>query len=196
MTRKLIATMLDPDAVDVIIVRGKIEIDDEMVDFPFDLSIAVTVNLGPIGVATPKEGDEVKIPRFASNKTAAMTVIASTSATTTFLVPYAVVQPAAVMNAYNTGISIANTTSGDTAQSGSVTFSFPGDPALDDFESGMVAPGKNLTMLLSEILGPTASYLGQVMITADFSKAEGVAFVSNFFSFSSASPLIIQDENE
>ena len=56
------ATMLDPRALDVIIVRGKIEIDDEMVEFPIDLSIAVTVNLGPIGVVTPKEGDEVKNP--------------------------------------------------------------------------------------------------------------------------------------
>ena len=188
------ATMLDPRALDVIIVRGQIDIDEEMVEFPFDLSIQVTVNLGPIGGLKTKEGDSVQIPRFASNKTTAMTVIESTSATTTFLVPYAVVDPAVLspVGRYDTGFSIANTTSGDTAQSGSVMFSFPGDSALEEFESGMVGPGENLTMLLSELLGPTASYIGQVMITADFSEAEGVAFVSNFMTFTSATPLLKQ----
>ena len=121
-----------------------------------------------------------------------MTVIESTSATTTFLVPYAVVDPAVLFVRYDTGFSIANTTSGDTAQSGSVMFSFPGDSALEEFESRMVGPGENLTMLLSELLGPTASYIGQVMITADFSEAEGVAFVSNFMTFTSATPLLKQ----
>ena len=52
----------------------------------------------------------------------------------------------------------------------------------------MVGPGQNVTMLLSEILD--ASYTGQVMITANFTGAEGVAFVSNFLTFTSASPLI------
>ena len=147
-----------------------------------------TVNLGPIGALKPKEGDDVKIPRFASNKTAEMTVIESTSATTTFLVPYAVLTGAP--GGYDTGFSIANTTSGSTAQSGSVTFSFPGDSTLEEFESGMVGPGENLTMLLSEAIGATTSYSGQVMITVNFTDAEGVAFVSNFLTFTSASPLL------
>ena len=184
----LVATMLSSDAVDVIIVRGKIAIDAKMVDFPIDLSIQATVNLGPIGAVKTKVGDEVKIPRFASNKTAAMTVIESTSATTTFLVPYAVLT--GTPGGYDTGFSIANTTSGSTAQSGSVTFSFPGDSTLAEFESGMIGPGQNLTMLLSEAIGATASYSGQVMITVNFTGAEGVAFVSNFLTFTSASPLI------
>ena len=182
----ILATMLDPRALDVIIVRGKIEIDDDMVDFPIDLSIAVTVNLGPIGVLKPK--DAVTIPRFASNKTAAMTVIESTSATTTFLVPYALVD--GTPGGYDTGFSIANTTSGSSAQSGSVTFSFPGDLNLEEFESRMVGPGKNLTLLLGEILGRDAVYSGQVMITTNFNEAEGVAYISNFLTFTSASPLL------
>ena len=182
------ATMLDTRALDVIIVRGKISIDKKMADFPIDLSIQATVNLGPIGALKTKAGDEVKIPRFASNKTAAMTVIESTSATTTFLVPYAVLT--GTPGGYDTGFSIANTTSGSTAQSGSVTFSFPGDATLEEFESGMVGPGENLTMLLSEAIGATANYLGQVMITVNFTDAEGVAFVSNFLTFTSASPLL------
>ena len=182
------ATMLDPRALDVLIVRGKIEIDDEEVDFPIDLSIQATVNLGPIGAVTTKEGDVPKIPRFASNMTTAMTVIETTTATTTFLVPYAVFD--GTLGGFDTGFSIANTTSGDSAQTGSVVFSFPGDSTLDEFESGMVGPGQNVTMLLSEILD--ASYTGQVMITANFTGAEGVAFVSNFLTFTSASPLIKQ----
>ena len=186
------ATMLNPRALDVIIVRGKIAIDAKMVDFPIDFSIQVTVNLGPIGGLKTKEGDTPKIPRFASNKTTAMTVIESTSATTTFLVPYAVLT--GTPGGYDTGFSIANTTSGRTAQSGSVTFSFPGDATLEDFESGMVGPGQNLTMLLSEAIGATARYSGQVMITVNFTGAEGVAFVSNFLTFTSASPLLKRDE--
>ena len=118
-----------------------------------------------------------------------MTVFESTSASTTFLVPYAVISG---IGGYDTGVSIANTTSGDNAQTGSVTFSFPGDPTLDEFESEMVGPRENVTMLLSEILGPNASYTGQMMITANFTDAEGVAFVSNFLTFTSASPLIRQ----
>ena len=172
--------MLDPRALDVIIVRGKIDIDEKMVDYPLDLSIQVTVNLGPIGAVKTKEGDPVQIPRFASNKTAEMTVFESTSASTTFLVPYAVITGT---GGYDTGFSIANTTSGDNAQTGSVTFSFPGDPTLDEFESEMVGPRENVTLLLSEILGPDASYTGQVMITANFTDGEGVAFVSNFRTF-------------
>ena len=189
---ELIATELLSDAVDVIIVRGKIEIDDDMVDFPLDLSIEVTVNLGPIGAVKTKEGDEVKIPRFASNKTSAMTVIKSTTATTTFLVPYAVFD--GIPGGYDTGFSIANTTSGDSAQTGSAMFSFPGDSTLDEFETKMVGPGENVTLLLSAILD--ASYIGQVMITVNFTDAEGVAFVSNFLTFTSASPLIKEMSRE
>ena len=125
--------MMSSSAVDVIIVRGQIEIDDDEVDFPIDLTIQATVNLGPIGAVKTKEGDEVKIPRFASNKTTAMTVIESTTATTTFLVPYAVFD--GTLGGFDTGFSIANTTSGDSAQTGSVMFSFPGDSTLDEFES-------------------------------------------------------------
>ena len=178
------------DALDVIIVRGEIDIDAKMVDYPIDLSIQVTVNLGPIGALKTKEGDEVQIPRFASNKTAAMTVIKSTSATTTFLVPYAVLS--GTPGGFDTGFSIANTTSGSSGQSGSATFSFPGDSTLEEFESGMIGPGENLTMLLSEAIGATTSYTGQVRITVNFTDAEGVAFVSNFLTFTSASPLLKQ----
>ena len=129
------------------------------------------MNLGPIGALKTKSGDEVKIPRFASNKTTEMTVFESTSASTTFLVPYAVIT--GTSGGYDTGISIANTTSGDNAQTGSVTFSFPGDPTLEEFESEMVGPGENLTLLLSEILGPGATYTGQVIDHCGFHWCRG-----------------------
>ena len=175
-------TMLSNSAVDVVIIRGSIDGADDEDLLPLEMDIQVTVDLGPIG-----DKDDDDIPRFASDKTTAMTVIESTSAQTTFLVPYAVADP---VSGYDTGFSIANATSGSTAQSGSVTFSFPGDSTLDEFESGMVGSGENLTMLLSEILGQTTSYSGQVMITANFTNAEGVAFVSDFQNFTSASPLV------
>ena len=132
--------------VDVVVVLGSIKGADDEDLLPIDLDIQVSVDLGPIG-----DDDDDEIPRFASDRTTAMTVIDSSSAQTKFLVPYAVTD--GTMGGYDTGFSIANTTSGPTAQSGSVTFSFPGDATLEDFESGMVGPGQNLTTLLSEILG-------------------------------------------
>ena len=136
--------------VDVVVVLGSIKGADDEDLLPIDLDIQVSVDLGPIG-----DDDDDEIPRFASDRTTAMTVIDSSSAQTKFLVPYAVTDGA--VGGYDTGFSIANTTSGPTAQSGPVTFSFPGDATLEDFESGMVGPGQNLTMLLSEILGRSAS---------------------------------------
>ena len=120
-----------------------------------------------------------------------MTVIESTSAQTMFLVPYTVFDGS--MGGYDTGFSIANATSGTTAQIGTVTFSFPGDATLEAFESDMVGPGQNLTILLSEIIGATA-YTGQVKIIANWTDAEGVAFVSNFLTFTSATPLVNLDK--
>ena len=180
---------------DVVILRGWINFEnDDARDalLPLNLDIQVTADLGPIGVAKPKGEQTPAVPRFDSDKTTAMTVIDSTSDQTKFLVPYAVTD--GTSGGYDTGFSIANTTSGKTAQYGVVTFSFPGDATLEDFESGMVGPGENLTMLLSEILGTGAVYTGQVMITTDFNGAEGVAFVSNFLTFTSASPLIKEME--
>ena len=188
--------MLSTTGRDVVIVRGWIDFDDDDTKealLPLNLDIQVTADLGPIGVAKPKGEQTKAVPRFDSDKTTAMTVIESTSDQTKFLVPYAVTDGAP--GGYDTGVSIANTTSGKTAQYGVVTFSFPGDATLEDFESGMVGPGENLTLLLSEILGTGAVYTGQVMITTEFNGAEGVAFVSNFLTFTSASPLIKEEKN-
>ena len=170
---------------DVVIVLGTISGATNKDVLPLDLNIEVTVDVGPIGVAIHKGTADAIIPRFASDKSTPVTVIESTSAQTMFLVPYTVKEEA--LGGYDTGFSIANTTSGEM---GSVTFSFPGDATLESFESGMVGPGQNLTLLLGEIIGSTASYTGQVKITANFTDAEGVAFVSNFLTFTSATPLI------
>ena len=134
---------------DVIIVLGTIDGADEDDLLPLALDIQVTVDVGPIGVAKPKGDQTETIPRFASDKSTPVTVIESTSAQTTFLVPYAVVD--VLVSGYDTGFSIANPTSGKTAQRGIVTFSFPGDSTLEAFESDMVGPGQNVTLLLSEI---------------------------------------------
>ena len=178
---------------DVIIVLGTIDGADEDDLLPLALDIQVTVDVGPIGVAKPKGDQTDTIPRFASDKSTPMTVIESTSAQTMFLVPYAVYDGS--MGGYDTGFSIANATSGKTAQIGTVTFSFPGDATLEAFESAMVGPGQNLTLLLSEIIGAGTIYTGQVKIIANWTEAEGVAFVSNFLTFTSASPLVNLDDD-
>ena len=194
-TNDAMGGMLSTTDRDVVIVRGWIDFDDadtKKALLPLSLDIQVTADLGPIGVAKPKGQQTPAVPRFDSDKTAAMTVIESTSDQTKFLVPYAVTD--GTSGGYDTGFSIANTTSGTTAQHGVVTFSFPGDATLEDFESRMVGPGENLTVLLSEILGTGAVYTGQVMITTEFNGAEGVAFVSNFMTFTSATPLIKEEK--
>ena len=173
---------------DVVIVLGTISGATNKDVLPLDLNIEVTVDVGPIGVAIHKGTAPEITPRFASDKSTPVTVIESTSAQSMFLVPYTVTE--AGLGGYDTGFSIANTTSGKTAHTGSVTFSFPGDATLESFESGMVGPGQNLTMLLSEIIGSTVSYTGQVKITANFTDAEGIAFVSDFMRFTSSTPLI------
>ena len=48
----------------------------------------MTVDVGPIGVASPKGDQSTSIPRFASDKTTAVTVIESTSAQTVMKVAY------------------------------------------------------------------------------------------------------------
>ena len=110
--------MLSTTDRDVVIVRGWIDFDDADAKealLPLNLDIQVTADLGPIGAAKPKGEQTKAVPRFDSDKTTAMTVIESTSDQTKFLVPYAVTD--GTSGGYDTGISIANTTSGKTAQS-------------------------------------------------------------------------------
>ena len=77
------AGMLDPNAIDVVVVRGSIKGSDEEDLLPIDLDIQVTVDLGRIG-----DDDGEYVPRFDSQPTTAMTVIESTSAQTVMKVAY------------------------------------------------------------------------------------------------------------
>ena len=168
--------------VDVIIVLGSIDLgdDDNVADLlPLNLDIEVTVDVGPIGVAKPK-GDQTKsIPRFASDKSTAMTVIESTSAQTVMQVAYVLSD-----GTFDTGISVANMTED---QAGAIHFTLGmGGNEIEHSTSSMLMPQTSMTKLLSELLrdaGHTGSFRGYMMITTDFTDADAGVFISDFAGF-------------
>ena len=100
--------------VDVIIVLGSI--DGAKGDLlPLSLDIQVTADVGPIGVAKPKGDQSTSIPRFATDKTTAVTVIDSTSAQSTMKVAFIPIR----WDTYDTGIAVSNMTKD---QAGAVHF--------------------------------------------------------------------------
>ena len=141
----------------------------------------MTVDVGPIG----DDDDGAEIPRFASDKTTAVTVIDSTSAQITMNVAYVLSG-----GEYDTGIAVSNMTED---QAGAVHFSFfMNGQELKYSTPAMLAPQSTMTFLLSELLTAaehTGSFSGYLTITADFTKGNGVAYISDFTAFTSASPV-------
>jgi hypothetical protein len=158
-----------------------------------------------------------QIPRYASNPlpSPALTVFSISPAQTAMLIPFAVVNA----SGYDTGISIANTTldpftsvNGNArAQSGTVTFTFypqtgaactitpSGTTVGTGFSSGgVIDAGRTVTVLASELLrsAPASAacpttFTGYVFAVTNFTQAHGASFVSDFRSFTSASPVLV-----
>jgi hypothetical protein len=168
--------------VDVIIVLGSIDGADDDDLLPLNLDIQVTADVGPIGVAKPKGDQSTSIPRFATDKTTAVTVIDSTSAQTSMKVAYVLSEAP-----YDTGIAVSNMTKD---QAGAVHFSFfMNGQELKYSTPAMLAPQSTMTFLLSDLLTAaehTGSFSGYMTITADFTKAEAGVFISDFAGFTSA----------
>ena len=169
--------------VDVIIVLGSIKGADDDDLLPLNLDIQVTADVGPIGVAKPKGDQSTSIPRFASDKTTAVTVIDSSSAQITMSVAYVLSE-----GEYDTGIAVSNMTKD---QAGAVHFSFfMNGQELKYSTPAMLAPLSTMTVLLSELLTAaehTGSFQGYMTITADFTEGDGAVFISDFAAFTSAS---------
>ena len=184
----LTTTMLEDDEVDVIIIRGSINGTDDEDLLPIDLDIQVTVDLGPVG-----DDDEPGLgtPRFASDKTTAVTIIESSPDRTTLMVPF-------VTNdgTFETGIAVANMSRGGSAQSGAIMLDFyvndgtkleyttsasSGGAGLEP--NGMLAPGGTWSILLSQIF-PGDPGNGYLVITTDFTGGDGNVFISDFAGFS------------
>ena len=179
--------------VDVIIVLGSIDLgDDDNVDalLPLDLDIQVTADVGPIGVASPKGDQSTSVPRFASDKTTAVTVIDSSSADISMKVAYVLSE-----GLYDTGIAVSNMTDD---QAGAIHFAFfMNGQELEYSTPDMLGPQSTMTVLLSQLLTAaehTGSFRGYMTITADFTEGGGAVFVSDFAGFTSASA-VYQDRS-
>ena len=172
---------LDDGEIDVVIVRGSISgtADEDLL--PLSLEIAVTADVGPIGVRDPEGTQITTIPRFATDKSEPVTVIEASPAQSTMQVAYVISE-----GTFDTGISVANMTSGRTAQSGAIHFSLFMDGNEVTHSTDMVGPQSSVTMLLSEVLaaaGHTGSFRGYLLIEADFNKADAGVFISDFSGF-------------
>ena len=172
--------------VDVIIVLGSIDLgskDDVEALLPLDLDIQVTADVGPIGVAKPKGDQSTSIPRFASDKTTAVTVIDSSSARPRMEVSYVLSE-----GLYDTGIAVSNMTKD---QAGAVHFAlYMNGQELTYSTPSMLGPQSTMTVLLSQVLtaaGHTGNFRGYMTIRADFTAADASVFVSDFAGFTSAS---------
>ncbi len=122
------------------------------------------------------------IPRFATDKTTAVTVIDSTSAQTSMKVAYVLSEAP-----YDTGIAVSNMTKDE---AGAVHFAFfSNGQELKYSTPDMVGPRSTMRILLSELLTAaehTGSFSGYMTITADFTDAEAGVFISDFAGFTSA----------
>ena len=171
--------------VDVIIVLGSIDLGDEdAVDalLPLSLDIQVTADVGPVGVAKPKGDQSDSIPRFATDKTTAVTVIESTSAQTSLKVAYVLSE-----GLFDTGIAVSNMTK---EEAGAVHFAFfTNGQELKYSTPNMLGPLSTMRILLSQLLASaehTGSFSGYMTITADFNNADAGVFISDFTGFTTA----------
>jgi hypothetical protein len=157
---------------------------------------AGNVVLGTAGTnALPGTG---AVPRFASTPVSVGTVLNFTPNTTTFIIPYALGDPAATPPAgvFDTGIAIANTSSdvvgtasifaagGAGAQAGTITFSFfPNDGNVANrfsFTTASIAAGASYVANVSDILkaaGRTSTFSGYIIAVANFTNGHGMSFV-------------------
>ena len=173
--------------------------------------ITVTASMAPFctaatdssGVPTLANG----YPCFTETDVGPVIVVNIVPGSTTFLIPFALVQPP-----FDTGIAIANTST----DPGSLTFTFfptyndvtrgptpfsfttgsPPPPWLGIASNGTVLPGATAAGMLSSILiaaGLPVNFEGYVFITANFVCAHGTATISDFKTYSlTANVLILQ----
>ncbi len=184
---------LSANDVDVVVIRGTIAFTTggpTAVSFPLgDLDIAASVTVGPVGAAVPPRfgAAERGIPRFASDASHSVTVINATSDQTSLTLPYALSN-----GVFDTGIAIANMNTADD-QSGAITFALyqTGEDMVEYTTLDELAAGGTMAVLLSDILNEVGveTFQGYIMITTDFTGADGLAYISDWAAFSATATL-------
>ena len=213
----LVVSMLTTDLTAITsfeITCGTITADAD--DIPFATGdITVSASLGPDGsdldgttVFEDETGDEV--PRYNQSFGNSVTIATIVPATSTLLVPFAT----SVGN-FDTGLSVANTTTdpfGDNGvgnQDGTITFwLFPTDGDMMTWETsdnaevgqgsddvGVVASGNTYIVSVSEIVGDIEDadedFNGYIFIEAQFTNAHGQAFITDYAGFASAANILV-----
>jgi len=183
-------------------------------------TVTVTATLAPTGTALSSAGAVLtgattgQIPRYKSNPipSPALVVFTIVPSTTNFIIPFAVVGA----GGYDTGIAIANTTAdnyglangGARPQDGKITFNFfpttgssftfspsTGSVGLGLSSTGLIQSGRTYSVLLSELLkaspGSPTTFTGYIIAVAEFTNGHGASFVTDFKTFTSASPVLV-----
>jgi hypothetical protein len=189
-------------------------------------SISVTATMFPIGDALnnststalglPQLGTGGAYPTFTQLDVGPVTIVNIVAASTTMLIPLA-----EKVGAFDTGISIANTTNdpfgvsggGATPSAGTLRFDFfpstatgagtacflqtsatsrPGTGIASD---GTIPAGATFLALLSQLLPQSncaaGDFFGYIFVTANFLNAHGQATISDFRSFSLAANVLV-----
>jgi len=181
----------------------------------FPINPALATNLVPVSQSNGATGGTY--PNFAQADLGPLTIGSVVNPTTTLLIPYAVADLGfdtgiAIANTTADPFGGANF-GGATAGSGPVTISLYGRTATGATPtvvtvntSATVRPGAGLdasgnlnsgstwTVLLSELrssAGQTGSFTGYIFIQVPFLDAHGASFISDFRSFTSASPVLV-----
>jgi len=180
---------------------------------PFDTT---TTGNGPGGITlTGLPTETGGYPTFTDIEVGPLTVVNIVPASTTMLMPYALVLPP-----FDTGLAVANTTAdpfgtgagGATPASGTLVLNFfpttatgagtsfslttsstvrPGTGLSSD---GTLAPGATWSVLLSQLLtaaGQTGTFQGYVFIQANFLDAHGTATISDFRTYSLTANVLV-----
>lgn len=189
-------------------------------------SITVNANLNPLanplstGLPVETAGS---YPAFSTKATAEVTVATIVATVTNLLVPFVTYDGLA--GGFDTGIAVANTTAdpfaatagGATAGSGTISvFFYPRTatgagtsftlttgtgvtPGVGLSATGTLASGGTWSVLLSELLtaaNQSGAFTGYVFVQPQFILAHGTSFVTNFSTFTSASPMLIVPQTE
>lgn len=180
---------------------------------PFDTT---STGNGPGGITlTGLPTETGGYPTYTDLEVGPLTVVNIVPASTTLLMPYALVLPP-----FDTGLAVANTTAdpfgsgsgGATPASGTVVLNFfpttatgagtsfslttsstvrPGTGLSSD---GTLAPGATWSVLLSQLLtaaGQTGTFQGYVFIQANFLDAHGTATISDFRTYSLTAEVLV-----